>query len=208
MTNSEYTAIKIVVDRSGSMEAIRSEAEGALNNFVKSQVSEPGIATVSLVQFDNFYEEVYKSTPVGDVQDYTLLPRGMTALNDAMGNAIIEFGEELAALDEADRPAHVIFIVVTDGLENASHEFTVGAVKRLVQQQENDYGWKFIFLAANQDAVLTGRGYGLRTNSSVTFNANKASVLASGEFLTRYAGATRAGVDYQVTPEDRDATRQ
>lgn len=205
MTDKDYTAIKVIVDRSGSMQDIRTDAEGALSAFIEQQAKEPGRATISLSQFDDTYDTVYKSVDLNDAPVYDLHPRGSTALNDAMGRGIVEFGEELSKMSEVKRPEHVIFIVITDGMENASHEYNIGKVREMVTRQESKYNWTFIFLAANQDAVLTGHGYGLHANSSITFAGTHSGLANTSALLNTYVGTTRAGFDYQITKEDREA---
>jgi len=208
MTNKDYTAIKVVMDRSGSMSFIRDDAEGALEEFIRGQIALPGRATISISQFDTEYDEVYKSVDVDVAPKYTLNPRGGTALNDAMGRAITEFGKELSDLQERYRPGQVIFVVITDGQENSSKEYSNVAVKALVERQQNEYGWTFIFLAANQDAVLTGQTYGFEANSSITFNTNADSLAGVSGLLNTYVGTTRSGGSYTVTEEDRAETTQ
>jgi hypothetical protein len=203
----DYTAIKVLVDRSGSMYSIKSDAEGALSAFVKEQALLPGTATLSLSQFDTIYDDVYKSTPLDDVPAYELKPRNGTALNDALGKSIQEFGEELAALSEDERPGTVIFVTITDGFENSSKEFNKAAVKKLVEQQTNEWNWNFVFLAANQDAVLTGADYGFDKGSSLTFNANAQSVSNVSDVLNVYAAATRSGLKRDFTDKERESTQ-
>jgi hypothetical protein len=204
MTNPDYTAMALLVDRSGSMGTIRGDAEGAINAFLDDQKKEPGRATVRLSQFDDQYEEVYKDTDIQDVPKFTLNPRGMTALNDSWARLMNDFGASLAALPEDERPGHVIFVVVTDGLENASREYRREAVAKMVKHQQENYNWEFVFLAANQDAVQTGGTYNVDSGSSLTF-AGGAGLVASASALSTYAGATRSGGSYRFSDEDREA---
>jgi len=118
--NNNLTDITLVVDRSGSMEAIRADAEGGVNTFLTDQAAQPGEALVTLVQFDTHYEFVHRGVPVKQVPRYQLVPRGGTALLDAVGRAINETGERLSKMAEADRPGLVVFVVMTDGEENSS----------------------------------------------------------------------------------------
>ena len=119
-TNADLTLIAVLVDRSGSMAQWREDMEGGLNAFVESQASEPGEAEITLAQFDTRYELVWPLGPIKDAPKYALMPRGGTALLDAMGRFITQVGEELTQRDEADRPGKVIVCIVTDGLENSS----------------------------------------------------------------------------------------
>lgn len=116
--------VTLVVDRSGSMVSIWKEAEGGINAFIDEQKKNAGECVFTLVHFDSEYEFVHKGVPIGQVGSYALQPRGMTALLDAVGRAINEAGERLSAMPEAERPLLVAFVIVTDGQENASHEFS------------------------------------------------------------------------------------
>ncbi len=153
---SDLTDITLVVDRSGSMESIKSDAEGGINEFILQQASEPGEAMLTLMQFDTEYDLVHNGVKVSDVPAYTLVPRGMTALLDAVGRAINETGARLAAMPEQDRPGLVVFVIVTDGEENSSQEFTRADLRKLIEHQQSEYSWQFTFLAADQDAFAAG----------------------------------------------------
>ena len=120
---TDLTDITMVIDRSGSMQSIRSDAEGGINSFIEQQKQEPGEANVTLVQFDADYEFVHSGVPIRQVPAFKLVPRGSTALLDAVGRAINETGARLAAMDEVQRPGLVVFVIVTDGEENSSREF-------------------------------------------------------------------------------------
>jgi hypothetical protein len=129
--NKDLTDITLVVDRSGSMQQRREDAQGGVNAFVQQQAREPGDALLTLVQFDTEYEIVHSGVPVQDVPEYELVPRGLTALLDAVGRAINETGKRLSDMNEADRPGLVIFVITTDGLENSSQEFTRDQIKEM-----------------------------------------------------------------------------
>src|SRR5690606_12079144 len=110
---------------------------------------------------DNKIDVVYENKPLKEVDVLSIEPRGMTALLDAVGITIVKLGESLSAIPEQDRPARVIFVVVTDGLENSSREYTKDKVKEMVKHQDEVYNWTFIFLGANQDAVFSGGEWGI-----------------------------------------------
>lgn len=195
MTDSNYTALLVIVDRSGSMSSIKSDAEGGLNTLIASQAEVEGHCTVKLVQFDDVYDVVWPSTDVRDQPRYTLVPRGSTALLDAMGRAITDFGKELAGMPESRRPGKVLVVVVTDGFENASREWSWTTVNKLVTEQKEKYAWEFTFIGANQDAVLTGHRLGIERDKSITFTASAAgtsnvySSLANNVSMYRSAGS-------------------
>lgn len=148
----DLTDITIVLDRSGSMESCRSDAEGGVNAFVKNQQEQPGDALLTLVQFDTDYEFVHRALPIRNVPLYSLRPRGATALLDAVGRAVTETGIRLGGMPENARPGLVIFVIVTDGHENSSREFSRDKVREMIKHQSEVYNWQFIFLGANQDA--------------------------------------------------------
>lgn len=158
---SDLTDITLVVDRSGSMQAIRDDAEGGVNAFLQEQAKQSGDALLTLVQFDTEYEFVHRAVPIKQVPSYTLTPRGNTALLDAVGRAVNETGERLAKMAEEDRPGLVVFVITTDGQENSSKEFTKAQVKELIEKQQSQYKWQFTFLGANQDAFAEAGGMGI-----------------------------------------------
>src|SRR5208283_1990055 len=155
---SDLTDITLVIDRSGSMEEIREDAEGGVNAFIREQAKQPGEALLTLVQFDTEYDFIHKGVPVKQVPAYELVPRGNTALLDAVGRAINETGERLAKMAESDRPGLVIFVITTDGQENSSKEFSKAQIKEMVERQQSQYKWQFTFLGANQDAFAEAGG--------------------------------------------------
>lgn len=203
MTDKDYTAIAVLMDRSGSMRSIQADAEGAVNVFIDEQKRLDGKCTIRLSQFDDTYEEVYPSTDINAVPQYSLYPRGMTALTDAIAKTVNDFGAELSALSEDDRPGTVIVVIVTDGLENSSREYTAESVKALINDQKDKYNWEFVFLAAGQDAIQTGAGYGIGADSSLTFAAGNIGQAIST--ASAYVTATRSGELYTFTDADRGA---
>ena len=202
MTNSDKAFIGVLVDRSGSMQACKDDMEGGLNAFIEEQAQQPGHAELSLAQFDTEYEVVHDFIAIQKAPKYELMPRGRTALLDAMAYFIIHVGEQLAALPESDRPGTVIVNIVTDGLENASREWTdKSRVKELVAHQKRKYGWKFIFLGANMDAVDEGDSLGIAADASLTWSPDNARVAYS--LAGNYVTAVRSGAAAGFTDEDR-----
>jgi len=202
MTDSNYTAVAVLMDRSGSMQLIREDAQGAVNAFVEEQKKLDGKCTVRLSQFDTVYEEVYPSTDIADVEDYVLSPRGGTALTDSIAKLVIDFGNELLDLPEDDRPGKVIVVIVTDGAENSSREFTAEGVKSLIEEQKSVYNWEFLFLAAGQDAIATGAGYGFAKGQSLTFDAGNITqtINTASSLVSTYRGTGA----YHISDEDRE----
>lgn len=167
--NSNLTDLTIVLDRSGSMQACRADAEGGLNAFVEKQKKEPGQCWFTLVQFDTEYEFVHRAKNIHDVPPHKLQPRGSTALLDAVGRAIVETGVRLRDMAEHDRPGLVIMVVITDGQENSSHEYTKAKIKEMIEHQTNVYKWQFTFLGANQDAFAEAGAMGFQANAVANY---------------------------------------
>jgi hypothetical protein len=173
MTRSDLTHIYFLLDRSGSMQSIKTDIDGGFAAFVEEQQRAPGECRVTLAQFDDRYDVVYSSVPVAQVPQLDLQPRGRTALLDAMGRLITSTGDELAGLAEPERPGTVILAVMTDGYENASHEWTPPAIKALVEQQTDKYSWQFLYMGADQDAIEVGASLGVAPAASVTYGRGK-----------------------------------
>jgi len=158
------THITLVVYRSGSMSATKNDAEGGIRTFVDEQKKVDGDCSFLLYQFDTQVDKVFGP---GNLQDfpntYQLVPRGSTALLDAMGMAIVTTGEYLASLSEDQRPAKVIFLTVTDGEENSSHEYTSNRIRELVTEQEIKFNWSFMFIGSSLMAIEQARQFGINS---------------------------------------------
>lgn len=161
------TEILVITDRSGSMSSIREDANGGFDNFIKEQKEVPGEARVSMVMFDDKVETFYSAKPLSEVPPLNLLPRGSTALLDAIGQTLNVHGKRIKDEGWAEL---VIVIIITDGGENASKEYTQAQIKTMIQHAEST-GWKFVFLAANQDAFSVGAGYGISAVHTQNFAA-------------------------------------
>jgi uncharacterized protein YegL len=203
MTNTDLSLIAVLVDRSGSMAHWGDDMEGGLNAFVEHQAGEPGDAEITLAQFDTEYELVCPLGPIGDAPKYALVPRGGTALWDAMGRFVTEVGEQLAHRDEADRPGKVIVCIVTDGCENSSVEWTPERVKALVQRQRSQWQWEFVFLGADIDAVQEAASVGIPQESALTFD--KANARHTYAMTSAFVSTVRGGRGAAFTDEDRES---
>jgi len=184
MTRSDLTHLYFLLDRSGSMQSIKTDTEGGFATFIEEQRRAVGECRVTLAQFDDQYEIVFADTPVADVGRLDLQPRGSTALLDAMGRLITEAGAALAALPEDQRPGSVVVAIMTDGLENASREWTHTAVKALVEQQTTAYQWQFLYMGADQDAIDVGTGLGVGAAHTVSYtrgNVDKVMAASSAK---------------------------
>jgi hypothetical protein len=195
MTNADLTHIYFLLDRSGSMQSILSDTIGGFDAFIAEQRATPGQCRVTLAQFDTEYEVVYAGTDVADVPSLVLHPRGMTALHDAMGRLITDAGAGLAALPEEKRPGTVVVAIMTDGLENASREWTGDAIRHLVQQQSTTYNWQFLYMGADQDAVEVGSKLGVAAANSITYGRQNAAVAmaATADMISDVRRARAAG---------------
>lgn len=153
-----------IIDRSGSMETIRNDAIGGFNNFLKEQKAHPGEALFTLLKFHHEYEVVCEGIPIAEVQPFThetYVPTGATALLDAVGRAVTDAGMRFAAMPEDKRPEKVIVFIITDGEENSSKEYKKEAVKTIVERQQKDYKWAFIFCGAGIDAFHEAGSFGV-----------------------------------------------
>lgn len=170
MTDPNRTLIAALLDRSGSMETSVQATEDGWRELINAQRANPGHCQVTLAQFDNRYEVVYPPTDIAAVPEFSLQPRNTTALLDSVGRFITEVGEQLSALPEEQRPGQVICLIMTDGMENASRHWTLDAVRELITQQRDVYGWDFIFLGADIDAVEVGELMGVQGRYALTFD--------------------------------------
>jgi Mg-chelatase subunit ChlD len=178
MKNFECVDISIVLDRSGSMESVREEAVSSFNKFLADQRAESGETALTLVQFDDEYEVVYDAVPLVDVPDLTqqrYVPRNCTALLDAIGKTTKHTDARLAGKPEDARPAKILFVVITDGMENASREYDSRTVFDLVSDRQ-DKGWRFVFLGANQDAIATASQFAVRPKDAMSIKSGKGSI--------------------------------
>lgn len=205
---SDLTDITLVIDCSGSMEEIRSDAEGGVNAFIRQQAQQPGEALLTLVQFDDEHEFVHRGIPIKQAPAYTLVPRGSTALLDAVGRAINETGERLAKMAEQERPGLVIFVIVTDGEENASREFSKVRVKAMIQRQQQKYNWHFTFLGADQDAFTEAGGMGIAASGAANFAKNKVDAAFVGTIRKVGRMRTQRRTGQAVSNDFTDDERQ
>ena len=207
--NNNFTDITVVIDRSGSMESCRSDAEGGLNAFIRAQAEQSGDVLLTLVQFDTEYEFVHRGVPIKDVPPYHLEPRGRTALYDALGRAINETGCRLAAMPEADRPGLVLVAIVTDGEENSSREFNGQQIRAMIERQTTVYSWQFTYLGANQDAFRAAGAIGIDAGSILNYNptASDAAFRSLSAKASRMRSMAAAGMraESAYTDDERKA---
>ena len=194
----KQTEIVVILDRSGSMSSIAKSTVEGFNTFLNEQKNAEGEAFMTLVQFDDRYEMNYQSMPINEVAELvngeTFIPRATTALYDAIGKTINEL--------QTDRD--VVFVIITDGYENASKEFKGEAIKKMIETLENENKWKFLFLAANQDAITAGASIGVKASNSMSWAASAEGVgntfmSMSANIGTYRMAKTRYTADSNVT---------
>lgn len=187
---ANYTHVTLLCDRSGSMEKVKTDAEAAVNGFIKRMGEGPGVCTLMLCDFDTEYRVLHRGG-LNLCPTYTLEPRGWTALLDAMGRAIKETGQYLRGLDEPLRPAKVVFVVQTDGQENHSTEFNYATVRAMVEHQISHYKWEFIFLGAGLQAAEQGAKLGVQHN--VMYSSTGPSTRRTYDIAAANVNSYRAG---------------
>lgn len=170
-TQGDRTHFSVILDRTGSMESIREDTIGGFNGFLREQQAQPSPATLTLVQFDSQdpYEVLQKFTPIGQVPPLTpatYVPRASTPLFDAIGRGINDLAARLDAMGAEQRPARIVFVIVTDGQENASQEFTGEKVRAMLDERRKA-GWQFVFLSADEKAIRDGGCLGVTEDYSM-----------------------------------------
>ena len=206
-----YSDITVVLDRSGSMGSLTEEVIGSFNNFLDEQKKVEGEATFTLIQFDDQYEVNFDAIDLqktSHLDENTYVPRGMTALFDAVGKAIISTGKRLSAMDESVRPEKVIFLIQTDGEENASKEFSLKKVKSMIREQQEVYSWEFVFLGANIDAVSVAADIGIRQDRAMKYANNAQGTKEAFCSLSSNMASFRRGEKVDMSYEDRDFDAQ
>ncbi|MBE9031859.1 VWA domain-containing protein [filamentous cyanobacterium LEGE 11480] len=207
----DYTDINIVLDRSGSMQSIKDDTIGGFNAFLAEQKDVPGAATITLAQFDDVYEVVYEALILSQAPELTgktFVPRGSTALLDAIGRTINTTGARLAAMDEASRPSHVIFVILTDGAENASQEFNAVQINQMIQHQRDTYNWEFVFLGANQDAITTAGRLGIQAGNAMSYAASSVGTRAAFKSVAKNMAKMRVNAAPSMAFEEVDRVAQ
>ena len=194
--NNNLTEIVFILDRSGSMAAVADDTIGGFNAMLEKQKAESGEAFVSVVLFDHETEVIYDRVDLQKVEPLTdrqYFVRGSTALLDAIGGAVHHIGNVHRYAREEDRPGKTVFIITTDGLENASRRYTYAQVQRMVQHEQEKYGWEFLFLGANMDAIAAARSFGIREDRAVRYSCDARGTSLNYEVVSRTIGRLRAG---------------
>lgn len=206
---NNYTDLTLIVDRSGSMCGIVDDTIGGINSFIESQRAMKGECTVSQIQFDHRYNELYIAKDINDIVPLTTkdyIPSGTTALFDAIGRTINNIGERLSAMCEDERPDKVIVVIITDGYENASTEFSKQRIKEMITLQEDVYNWDTVFLGANMDAVAEGASFGTKLDKTMTWGVDSISIKNTYDSLTSSTIGSRNGKAYKFSSKQRAAS--
>lgn len=193
---NNMTELVFILDRSGSMSGFEDDSIGGFNAMIEKQKEKDGIVYVSTVLFDNENEVLHDRVEIREIKpmtrdDYDV--GGCTALLDAIGGAIHHIGNVHKYARPEDVPAHTIFVITTDGMENASHRYSSAEIKRKIKRQQEEYGWEFIFLAANIDAVETADDLGIRRDRAANYRQTKKGVGRSYHAMSEAVMRVRCG---------------
>lgn len=189
------TELVFILDRSGSMSGLESDTIGGFNAMIEKQKKQDGECYVSTVLFDDVSEVLHDRVSLTDIKpmtdrEYTV--RGCTALIDAIGGAIHHIGNVHKYARNEDVPEHTMFVITTDGMENASHKYSSDKVKKMIERQKEQYGWEFLFIGANIDAVETAARYGISEDRAVNYNADEVGTHILYESVSAVVGNVRA----------------
>ena len=188
------TEVVFILDRSGSMSGLEADTIGGFNSLIRKQRKEEGEAIVSTVLFDDACDVIHDRVPIAKVENLTeetYFVRGCTALLDAVGGAIHHIGNVHKYARPEDVPEHTLFIITTDGMENASRFYSSDRVKQMIERQKAKYGWEFLFLGANIDAVETARHFGIGADRAVNYHSDSAGTQLNYEVLSEAISAVR-----------------
>jgi|SRR5882724_195343 len=196
MTNANHTDITAIIDKSGSMAGLVADTIGGFNTFLEAQQKTAREShqrcTLQVVQFDDQYEPGERRDVIAHpkLNNATYVPRGMTALLDAMGRTITAAGARFQSLPEHERPGKVLFVVITDGYENHSREYTGEKIKTMLTTQQNEFSWDFIYLGANQDAWAVGSTMGFKQGKTLSTTSNAMGTRSAYAATARYSSDT------------------
>ena len=199
--NGNLTEIVFILDRSGSMAGLEDDTIGGFNAMVEKQKKEPGEAVLSAVLFSNDNTVIYDRTDIRKVEPLTdrqYFVGGSTALLDAIGGAVHHIGNVHKYAREEDRPAKTVFVITTDGMENASRRYSYSQVQQMVKRQQEKYGWEFLFLGANMDAISAARSFGIREDRAVRYACDGAGTSLNFEVASKTIARVRSGQEIEA----------
>ena len=189
------TELVFILDRSGSMAGLEKDTIGGFNSMLEKQRKEPGDAVVSTVLFDNQAEVIHDRVALADVPDLTdreYYVRGCTALLDAVGGAIHHIGNVHKYARREDVPEKTLFIITTDGMENASRRYTYDKVRRMIEHEKEKYGWEFLFLGANIDAAAEAKRFGIDASMAANYHCDEEGTALNYEVISEAITSVRA----------------
>lgn len=195
MPKKDLTEIIAIIDRSGSMGLIRNDVIGGYNTFLEDQQKLAGEAVLTFAQFDDVYEIIHDGAPIADVKpldEDTYVPRGSTALLDAVGKTVTTAWERIQKIHGDDRPEKVIAVIFTDGQENSSKEWKLDQIKALVEARRKD-GWEFLFLGADEKAFGEAQAMGMNMNLAASYVPNSAGVRGAYRNVSNLVSESRTG---------------
>lgn len=190
----DLTEIVFILDRSGSMSGLEADTIGGFNAMIEKQKKEAGEALVSTVLFDNTAEVLHDRVRVQDIRPMTereYSVRGCTALMDAIGGAIHHIGNIHKYARPEDVPEHTMFVITTDGMENASRRYSGSQIRDMIERQKSRYGWEFLFLGANIDAVGTARSFGIDEDRAVNYHCDSVGTQLNFEAVSEAIRSVR-----------------
>ena len=200
------TELVFILDRSGSMAGLEKDTIGGFNAMIEKQKAEEGEAYISTVLFDNYSEVIHDRVALNDVPKLTekeYYVRGCTALLDAVGGAIHHIGNVHKYAREEDRPEKTLFVITTDGMENASRRYSYEKVKEMTQRQKEKYGWEFLFLGANIDAAKEAARFGIDEDRAANYHADRQGTGIVYESVCETVSNFRAGRPMSAGWKDR-----
>lgn len=202
------TEVVFILDRSGSMSGLEADTIGGFNAMIEKQKKTEGEALISTILFDNSSQVIHDRADIREIrpmteEDYTV--RGCTALLDAIGEAVRHIGNIHKYARPEDIPEHTMFVITTDGMENASRRYDSDQVKHMIERQKEKYGWEFLFLGANIDAVETAKHFGIQEDRAVTFHSDHAGTQLNYEVISETISAVRCNAPVSAGWKERIA---
>ena len=204
------TEVVFILDRSGSMSGLEADTIGGFNSMIEKQQKEEGEALISTILFNDETEVLYDRVPIGKVEpmnDKQYYVRGCTALLDAIGGAIHHIGNVHKYARDEDRPEKTLFIITTDGMENASVNYDYKKIKKMIERQKKKYHWEFIFLGANIDAVEVAGRFGVERSRAVRYESDRLGTKLNYDVMSKVVSSVRAcstAEDVEVMLDDAD----
>ena len=194
--NNNLTELVFILDRSGSMAGLEGDTIGGFNAMLEKQKKEPGEALLTAILFDDESSMLYDRVDIRKIEPMTdrqYQVGGCTALLDAIGGAVKHIAKIHRYAREEDRPGKTVFVITTDGMENASRSFRYEEVQRLVKHEQEKYGWEFLFLGANMDAISAAKSFGIRPDRAVRYACDSRGTRLNYQVVSRTIGSLRAG---------------